>query len=144
MARNTHSSTITNLSLSGNSFTGKGIHILAGFMYLCPNVEELSTEDCDITSDDLIQLLDELTKLKSSSLGLCSNLDTWNLRNNQLDDGRGLSFLEKHLPSLFPCCHELGLPSKMVETIPTLKKKLSEGRLRWLEYERKVSCFVYM
>lgn len=30
------SSTITNINLDGNSFTGVGIHILAGFIHLCP------------------------------------------------------------------------------------------------------------
>ena len=141
------SSTIRELWLNFNSFTGEGIHILAGFMYLCPNVEKLSTVGCDITSDDLIQLLDKLTQLKSSSPSLCSNLGEWNLVNNQLD-GRGLSVLEQRLPSLFPCCHDLYLTFEMMETMPTLKEKLNvrlkEGHLRWLECMRKVSCFVYM
>ena len=144
MARNTHS-TIRELFLDKNSFTGESIHLLAGFMYLCPNVEELSTEDCDITSDDLILLLDKLTQLKSSSPNLCSDLEIWNLRNNQLDDGIGWSVLEQHLPSLFPCCRDLCLPTEMMETVPMLKEKLNGRLLRWLEeYIRKVSCFVYL
>ena len=142
MARNTRSSTIIKLCLDENSFTGEGIHILAGFIYLCPNVEELSTMDCDITSDDLIQLLDKLTQLKSSLPSLCSNLREWNLANNQLDDGRGLSVLEQRLPSLFPCCYALYLPIE--ETMPTLEEKLEAVYLRRLEYLAKVSCFVYM
>ena len=138
MARDTCRSTIRDLSLNENSFTGEGIHILAGFMYLCPNVEKLSTMNCDITSDDLIQLLNKLTQLKSLSSSLCSSLGKWYLYRNQLDDGRGLFVLEQHLPSLFPCCHDLLLPREIMETMPTLKE-------RWLEYNtRKVSCFVYM
>ena len=113
-------------------------------MYLCPNVEELSTRDCDITSNDLIQLIDKLTQLKSLSPSLCSNLDTWNLDCNQLDDGRGLSVLEQYLPSLFPCCHNVCLPIEMMETMPTLEEKLKGGYLRQVEYIRKVSCFVLM
>ena len=96
------SSTITSLYLDGNSFTGEGIHILAGFMHLCPCLRILSTGDCGITSDDLVLLFDKLTQLKSSSPSLCSKLESWSLRNNQIDDS-GVSALMDHLPSLFPC-----------------------------------------
>ena len=89
-------STIVELNLDHNSFTGDGIHILAGFMHLCPNLLSLHTRDCGITSDDLIWLLG---KLKSSSPGLCSKLKQWNLRNNQIG-GRGVSALIDHLPLL--------------------------------------------
>ena len=90
------SSTICWLYLDHNSFTGDGIHILAGFMHLCPCLEILNTSDCGITSDDLIWLL---SKLKSSSPGLCSMLEQWHLEDNQID-GRGVSALMDHLPSL--------------------------------------------
>ena len=89
-------STITILGLDHNSFTGDGIHILAGFMHLCPGLECLSTSGCGITSDDLIWLLG---KLKSSSPGLCSKLECWFLQDNQID-GRGVSALIDHLPLL--------------------------------------------
>ena len=89
-------STIHHLYLGYNSFTGDGIHILAGFMHLCPGLERLSTRDCGITSDDLIWLLG---KLKSSSPDLCSELKQWYLRDNQID-GRGVSALIDHLPLL--------------------------------------------
>ena len=96
------SSTIRYLYLNGSSFTGEGIHILAGFMHLCPCLESLYTSDCGITSDDLIWLLDKLTQLKSSSPSLCSKLKSWILSNNQIDDS-SVSALMDHLPSLFPC-----------------------------------------
>ena len=96
------SSTIRCLELDGNSFTREGIHILAGFMHLCPCLTILSTNDCGITSDDLIWLLDKLTQLKSSSPSLCSELESWYFDNNQIDDS-GVSALMDHLPSLFPC-----------------------------------------
>ena len=86
------------LDLDHNSFTGDGIHVLAGFMHLCPGLRYLYTRDCGIISDDLIWLLGEL---KSSSSGLCSELKEWNLRDNQIDD-RGVSALIDHLPSLLP------------------------------------------
>ena len=54
--------TITTLTLDDNSFRGDGIHILAGFIHLCPSLKALSS--C-ITSDDLSVLLKELTQLKS-------------------------------------------------------------------------------
>ena len=91
-------STIFSLDLNHNSFTGDGIHILAGFMHLCPDLQHLYTHHCGITSDDLIWLLG---RLKSSSPGLCSELKGWHLQDNQID-GRGVSALMDHLPSLFP------------------------------------------
>jgi Ran GTPase-activating protein (RanGAP) involved in mRNA processing and transport len=89
-------STIVILDLNHNSFTGDGIHILAGFMHLCPGLYSLGTRDCGITSDDLIWLLG---KLKSSSPGVCSELKVWYLEDNQID-GRGVSALIDHLPLL--------------------------------------------
>ena len=93
--------TIAALDLDGNSFTGEGIHILAGFMHLCPRLEYLNSGDCGITSDDLLLLLDKLTQLKSSSPSLCSKLVAWDLDSNIFDDS-GVYGLINHLPSLFP------------------------------------------
>ena len=90
-------STITNLRLDHNSFTGDYIHILAGFMNLCIGLQYLYTSDCGITCDDLIWLL---RKLKFSSPDLCSKLVNWDLNGNQIDE-RGVSALIDHLP-LFP------------------------------------------
>ena len=90
-------STIRWLHLDHNSFTGDGIHILAGFMHLCPCLLSLYTRDCGITSDDLIWLLD---KLKSSFPSLYYNmLEHWYLQNNEID-GRGVSALIDYLPLL--------------------------------------------
>jgi hypothetical protein len=57
-------------------------------------LEYLYTCDCGITSDDLILFLG---KLKSSFPGLRE----WYLQDNEID-GRGVSVLMDHLPSLFP------------------------------------------
>ena len=92
---------ITRLVLDGNSFTGEGIHILAGFMHLCPCLEYLITIDCGITSDDFLLLLDKLTQFKCSCPGLCSQLYAWNLNENTIDDN-GVHKLISYLPSLFP------------------------------------------
>ena len=55
---------ITCLCLDCNSFTGECIHILTGFIHLCVQLITLSTKDCNITSDDLIQLLEIIAKSK--------------------------------------------------------------------------------
>ena len=95
--------TITHLCLDANSFTGGGIHILAGYISLCPTLTVLSSDQCEITSEDLKQLLDKLVQLKSSSPNLCSGLMAWHLNNNEIDDS-GVLTLITHLriPSLFP------------------------------------------
>ena len=93
--------TVTWIVLDGNSFTGEGIHILAGFMHLCPCLDHLYSRDCGITSDDLLLLLDKLTQLKSLSPSLCSKLESWHLDSNRIDDS-GVYGLSNHLPSLFP------------------------------------------
>ena len=65
----------------------------------------LSCEDCDITSDDLIQLLEILAKSKISCPVLCNKLLLWQLNNNRIDD-RCVSELVRHVPSLFPSLGE--------------------------------------
>ena len=93
--------TITSLHLNDNSFTGGRILVLAGFMRLCQRLRNLATSKCGITANDLRQLLDRLTELKSSPSSLCSELKEWDLTNNDIDDD-GLSTLVDHIPLLFP------------------------------------------
>ena len=81
------------LNLSGNSFTGNGIHLLAGFVYLCPQLKVLNCDGCEINSDDLKQLL-----LLFSRLNL--NLEDWRLWDNNIDDD-GVSALIERV-SIFP------------------------------------------
>ena len=117
--------TITWLALSRNCFTGGHIHILAGFMYLCANLEYLGTNNSDITSDDLRQLLDLLTKLKSSSPHLCNKLKEWHLKNNELD-AAGVSTLISCGPSLFPsldCAKGLYLDNNPITNYEALQVK---------------------
>ena len=144
------SSTISWLDLDHNSFTGDGIHILAGFMHLCPGLWYLETCDCGITSDDLIRLLGEL---KSSSPGLCSKLEQWDLRDNQID-GRGVSALIDHLPSLLPrlWCdkyrfnNSAPLSNNPVthnsETMERLNKELA-GYLQEIEKSHEKEVYIY-
>ena len=87
------SNSIEVLSLGSISFTGEGIHLLAGFMHLCPHLRSLDCNDCEITSNDLKQLL-SLVSLPNS------NLERWHLWSNNIDDD-GVSGLIERLP-LFP------------------------------------------
>ena len=83
------------LDLCKNDFSGEGFefHVLAGFMHLCPHLRSLVCVGCNITSNDLEQLL---SLLSQSNL----NLEEWDLGDNDLDDD-GVSALIEHL-SMFP------------------------------------------
>jgi Ran GTPase-activating protein (RanGAP) involved in mRNA processing and transport len=81
------------LHLVKNNFSGEGIHVLAGFMHLCPQLRSLNCGDCNITSNDLKQLLSLLSQLNL-------NLERWDLDDNNLDD-EGVSALIEHFP-MFP------------------------------------------
>ena len=139
--------TIEMLILDHNSFTGDGIHILASFMHLCPGLWYLSTCDCGITSNDLIWLL---SKLKSSSPCLCNELEQWDLQDNQID-GRGVSALIDHLPSLLPrlgCgfrCIAFGISSLSnnpvvhnSEMMERLEEELARHRERYEEEQTRL------
>ena len=94
------SHTVSQLNLCGNSFTGMGIHILAGFMHLCPQLVRLYCDSCEITTGDLEFLLSRLTELKHESSDVCKDLTSWSLKSNRIDDG-GVSSLLEHIPSIF-------------------------------------------
>ena len=84
--RPSHNHSLSALYLDKNNFSGNRIHVLAGFMYLCPTLSKLSTGDCSITSEDLIHLFDELQCFKTSSGNVHSRLTTWILHGNKIDD----------------------------------------------------------
>ena len=135
--------TITLLDLNGNSFTGNSINILVSFMYLCPGLEYLFTNNCEITSDDLVELLHTLSSLKSSSPSLCSMLHIWSLDSNAISDS-GVSALINHLPSLFPALESDYFGKDHLDNNQAvssdMKKKLEE-ELRMRE-RREVRCYV--
>ena len=122
---------ITHLSLSENSFTGNCIDILFRFMHLCPNLTVLSCRQCEITSDDLKQLLIKLNKVKKPSpQHQFPYLISWDLRNNKIDD-RGVSALLDYLPSLaplsaLPCTIELENNPASNEMVSKLNQQLQE------------------
>ena len=81
------------VDLVDSNFSGEGIHVLAGFMHLCPQLRYLNCDYCSITSNDLKQLLSLLSQLNF-------NLEKWDLYDNNLDDD-GVSALIEHF-SMFP------------------------------------------
>ena len=121
---------ITFLNLNGNSFTGEGIHILAGFLYICPCLNYLHSSNCEITSNDLKQLFDKLIQLKSSSPSLCSELDTWDLSDNEIDDSGVLVLVDQLIKTpLLPrlgCGFDLSnnpVSSEMEKTLKELRRR---------------------
>ena len=127
--------TITELILDGNTFTGNDIHILAGFMCLCPALLKLWTINCGITSDDLIQLFEIL---KSSFVCKpCSKLQLWHLHDNKID-GDGVSALFEHLPSLFPSLCDIDLSNNLIVS-REMKERLDEELRR---RRKEVRCCV--
>ena len=107
---------IERLRLSDNSFTGEGIHLLAGFMYLCPQLRVLYCNDSEITSDDLKRLL-----LLLSQPNLI--LETWHLCSNNIDDD-GVSALIEQLP-MFPSLTHIDVKNNK-HISPEMNRKLEE------------------
>ena len=141
----TQNNTITMLNLDGNSFTGEGIHILAGFMHICPSLKYLYSRNCGITSEDLKQLFDKLSQLKSSSPSLCSKLETWSLGNkknnvnNKIDDSGVLALMDQ-LRSLLPRLCSLGLSIFLRNNpVSSEMEKMLEEELR---RRKEVRCYV--
>ena len=133
--------TIIFLYLNGNSFTGNNINILVAFMYLCPGLKHLGTSNCEISSDDLIQLFHTLSSLKSSSPSLCNKLNTWSLSNNVISDS-GVSALINHLPSLFPAlgCGRIG--KVHLNNNPAVSSEMKEKLEEKPRRHREVRCYV--
>ena len=133
--------TITMLYLDGNSFTGNSINILVAFMCLCPRLIFLDTNNCEISSDDLVELFHSLSSLKSSSPSLCNRLHIWYLEDNVISDS-GVSALINHLPSLFPALGCGRFDEVCLYNNPAvssdMKKKLEEE----LRRRREVRCYV--
>ena len=126
--------TITKLFLSRSTFTGNGIHILAGFMCLCSSLDHLFASDCEITSNDLIQLFEILKS--SFSCKPFSELEILRLDSNEIDDD-GVSALIEHLPSLFPGLRIINLSNNL-----TVSKEMKERLVEELVRRQEVSCFV--
>ena len=128
------------LHLGGNSFSGENIHILVGFMHLCPCLRELDSSDCGITSDDLKQLIDRLAQLKLSSPSHFSKLELWELYNNEVDDS-DVSSLKEHLPSGVHYGYTYQNDTPIITDNPAASRTVMR---RWEEENRrpcKVRCY---
>ena len=91
-----------------DNFSGEGIHVLAGFMHLCPHLRRLDCGGSDITS-----------LLSQSNL----NLEEWNLSGNDLDDDR-VSALIEHL-SMFPSLTNININGNS-QVSPEMYRSLEE------------------
>ena len=131
--------TITELILNGNTFTGNGIHILAGFMCLCLNLDNLFTSNCGITSDDLIQLF-EILKSSFPSKPF-SKLEVWCLDDNKIDEN-GICALYEHLPSLFHDLHVPIIKLNNVNISREMEERLEERLEEELVRREEVRCCV--
>ena len=118
---------IEELVIDNINFSGEGIHVLASFMYACPCVEVLYCRCCGITSDDLKQLLDQISELRLKF----SLLSVWFLSFNDIGDD-GVSALIQHL-SMFPKLRSIFLNYNIRVSsgmLTTLEEKLNAQRVR--------------
>ena len=126
---------ITSLFIENTSFTGDHICILECLMYMCPHLEYLHCKNCEITSNDLEQLLVKLSKLNVK----LPNLEQWDLSDNNIDDD-GVSTLIQHL-SMFPKLNSTGLDCRSQvspKMLETLEENLVETPLqRWSKLQWK-------
>ena len=125
------SSTLKWLYLDGNVLTGGGTYIIAGFMSLCPHLTHLFCNHCAITSKDLKKLFNQLTELKALFSNLCSELESWSLSNNEIDDS-GVCILLELISSVFPNFGYSGYANIYIDSNPA-----SQGMITKLEEEIK-------
>ena len=125
---------ITRLFIDNISFTGDRISILKSFMYMCPHLEALHCNNCGISSDDLEQLLIQLSKLNMKQ----PDLESWDLGGNDIDDV-GASALIQHL-YIFPNLEYTGLNNHNKVSpvmLEMLRKNLAESF--WDKCMKKIS-----
>ena len=105
-------------------------------MHLCPCLNYLSSHNCGITSDDLKQLFDKLSQLKSSSPSICSELGLWELNNSEIDVSGVLACMD-HLAPLFPisdCGGFVGINNPVSSETEKMQEELRRRTV--------VSCYV--
>ena len=136
--------TLTTVELQSNDFSEERIHILAGIIYLCPNLECLNSNHCQINSNDFKLLLQQLIESQASSPKVCSKLVQWDLKDNKIDDdGVSVTIIIDHLVSLFS---HLGCDLKFYNnpiSSAVIVMRLKEERQKVFEIEeRKTSSMV--
>jgi Ran GTPase-activating protein (RanGAP) involved in mRNA processing and transport len=139
-------STLTTVELQSNDFSEERIYILAGIMYLCPNLEHLNSYHCQINSNDFKLLLQQLIELKASSPKVCSKLVQWDLSDNKIDDDDGgvsMLIIIDQLASLFSHlgCH-IKLYNNPISSAIILMRLREERQEMFEIEERKTSSMV--
>ena len=114
--------TIQQLILDENCFTGECIHVLVGFIHLCPNMRFLLCKKCGITSNDLKDIITRLSELNSSP-DSPFKLEEWHLQHNQVDN-TGAGVLCKQVQTLFPQLKQIYFDGNSVSD--GMKKKLKK------------------
>ena len=112
------------IELSGNSFAGEASYSHSSWLHaLVPMFGGLSTNECGITSDDLISLLG----MVKSFPRVHRKLSRWSL-------DRGASALIKSIPSLFPrigYCEESIIDIKINPVSGEMMDRLKALQKRW-------------
>ena len=87
--------TLKTLGLSHNNLTGSNsdISIFLAVLKMFNSIESLSTNDCKLTTGDIINLQKEIAKSASSEFVKKWELKKWNLKKNGLDS-RGVNVLK--------------------------------------------------
>ena len=120
------------LLIDSNDFSGKNRHLLVGLLRVCQSLMYLYSDDCHLTSEDLVQILTQLKSTRSSGITACMKLKSWSLSNNNIDDV-GIASLIECLSDLFPSLGDISLNGNPVSK--EMEKRLKEC----LEINRKVS-----
>lgn len=111
-------STIEQLTLDENCFTGENIHVLVGLVHLCSGLRFLLCRNCNISSDELTLMITTLKRLEFTSF----TLEEWQLQHNIIND-RGIVLLTESMQSLFPNMREVKVESNHVGNIVRMKLK---------------------
>jgi 5S rRNA maturation endonuclease (ribonuclease M5) len=139
-------STLTTVELQSIDFSEERIHILAGIIYLCPNLKHLNSSHCQINSNDCKLLLQQLIELKESSPKVCSKLVEWDLSDNKIDDdGASILVIIDHLVSLFShlgCDIKFNLYNNPISSAIVLMRLREEGQKMFEIEEGKTSSMV--
>ena len=112
--------TIKKLVLNNNDFSHEGIHLLSSFVHVCSRLKYLRTNHCKINSDSLTILLTQISKQQASKqrFKVCSNLKSWDLSNNTIDD-IGISVLLDCLPSVFSSLVDVDIDDNLITSSMT-------------------------
>ena len=104
--------TIAEIYVDENDFAGECIHILAGFLFLCPKVQYIYSSNCDISSTEVERLVHILPSLQ---LGW-SKLKLWQLEHNMIDDN-AVQYLAILIHKMSTCLDNNLITDKMAKKI---------------------------